>query len=474
MGIFSFLFGGGKYPATNKYESKQQQARSEYDRFCQIGASTAYKRYEELKATTAATDFKNRVDHLKNDRFNQTEEYRKERELMSLRKSSDIKSYLAFVNSGKIKELESSLASSDYKEYSSLEKTVKSPQFVQKANVKDSAEAQTMARFKELSGSSTVKFAVKTLGSSEYENYNKLKDSTRLKTYYSLEEYVKTEPFMAKKRDLENRNRFKESEEYRLLQEYKTLCKNSDIKWYLKRVEEKTMESVAQWVPSFSDEFAGSRLDNSKWGQGYYVGSKLSGMVYSLADERQSFKSENAVVGGGKLTIQTRAGKSEGNAWVPEALGFVKREYEASSAIINTGETMKQKFGRFDFKVKVSNVGTPITSNIWLSSENGTEINIASFGKSAKGVMMGTFTNGKGKTMEVTDVKYSSDYFIYTLEWTPSKLVWRVNGVEVYSITGNVPQEPMFISMSSNVVGEGKIGNADLSVEWVKVYSLKQ
>ena len=54
-----------------------------------------------------------------------------------------------------------------------------------------------------------------------------------------------------------------------------------------------------------------------------------------------------------------------------------------------------------------------------------------------------------------------------------SMLEILVNGVEVYSTT-SAPSEEMYIGLSSNVVGEGNIGNADLQVEWIKVYQLAQ
>lgn len=111
---------------------------------------------------------------------------------------------------------------------------------------------------------------------------------------------------------------------------------------------------------------------------------------------------------------------------------------------------------------------SPVTASIWLSSDKNNEINVATFGK-GKGV-----TLGAGKNISaVNDVKYSTGYFIYTLEWTPEKLTWKVNGVEVYSTTQNVPQEEMYICIGSNVVGQGKINSADLSVEWVKAYASK-
>lgn len=87
MGIFSFLFGGGKYPTTSKYEAQLEQKKADFEKFMRIAESAELKKYEELKSKISSSEFKSAVDHLKNDRFNQTEEYKKEQEYKALVKA---------------------------------------------------------------------------------------------------------------------------------------------------------------------------------------------------------------------------------------------------------------------------------------------------------------------------------------------------------------------------------------------------
>lgn len=455
MGIFSFLFGGGKYPTTAKYEAQLEQRKSDYAKFQRIGGGAELKRYEELKRKLSTSEFKSAVNHLKNDRFNQTEEYRKEQEYKSLAKSSDIKDYLKFVGAGKDRVAEQAINSAEYKEYLSL---------------RTASDPEKKKRLKELKGSQNVKTAVRMAGSGAYKNYMKVHNSDRLKKYEALKEYVKTEAFVAKKRDLENKNRFKESEQWRELQEFGKLEGNKDLKWYYECVKNNTFADVDKWELVFADEFKGGKLDGSKWMTGYYWGKKTAGVTYSLADERQKFDDGNIKVGNG-LTIATRAGKAEGVAWNAQ-VGFVKAQFDATAALVNTGDGFRQKFGKYEFKVKVTGAKSPVTDNIWLRSDNNLEVNVATFGV-GKNVVMGVSHRGLNKLGSVGDVNYGSDYYIYALEWTQDKLTWSVNGVEVYSTKANVPQEPMYIGISSNVVGEGDIANADMSVAWVKVYTRK-
>ena len=44
--------------------------------------------------------------------------------------------------------------------------------------------------------------------------------------------------------------------------------------------------------------------------------------------------------------------------------------------------------------------------------------------------------------------RYANDFFIYTLEWTPDKLVWKINNTEVFTQTTDIPQEPMYVLLA--------------------------
>ena len=475
MGFFSFLFGGGKYPTTAKYEAQLAQQQADYEKFLKIASSAELKRYEELKELTSKSDFKNRVNKLKTEKFSSTEEYRKEQELKKLRGSSDVKAYYKF-KQNKEQEFNQALNSAAYKECQALQGVVKSAAFMQKAKVKNSEEAQTLQKYKQLTKDRSVRLVEKTIGSSEYKSYKKIDGSETLKKIESLEEYVKTEAFIAKKADLENKNRFKESEENKSLMELSALEKDKDLKWYAEKASKNAYADYAKWAITFEEQFAGTKLSD-KWMLGYYTGVKYTNKVYSLADERQKFDMKSAVVAGGVLDIQTRASKTVGEVWDPSRGGFVKSELECTSALVNTGDGFRQKYGRFVFKVRVTGATRPVSHNIWLSAERNNEINVASFTtvgkKGVKTMTVGSVVAGTKKTADITDLKFDDEYYIYALDWTAEKLTWSVNGVEVFTTKQGVPQEEMYIGISTNVIGEGEIPSADLNVEWIKVYSQK-
>ena len=72
--------------------------------------------------------------------------------------------------------------------------------------------------------------------------------------------------------------------------------------------------------------------------------------------------------------------------------------------------------------------------------------------------------------------KYTGDYFIYSIEWTPDKLVWKINGKVFKTQTSGVPQEEMYINFSSNLkknASESDLPSA-MEIDWIRVYKLKE
>ena len=474
MGLFSFLFGGGgKYPSTKKYEAQLAQLDADYAKFKQIASGNELKKLVALRESTNTSDFKNRVSKLKNDKYKGSEEERKEKEFAALGKRKDVKDYLAVVGSGKDKQIERVVNTNDYKQYQSLAKTVSSADFQKKAKDPNSAEAKTLQTFKSLEANGEIKDAVKTLASEQYKNYQSVAKSDTPKKYEALKAYLESNEFKTRKAYLQDTGRFKNSQENKDLQELASLEKNKDLKWYEEKLAKKAFAEMDKYTPTFVEEFKGSKLDGSKWMLGYYLGKKVNNLVYSQADERQAFTDGNAVVHGG-LEIVTKPGKVKGKVWNPLAGGFVDKEFEGSSALVNTGDGFRQKYGRFDFKVRVRGAKSPNKHSVALGSEKNTaEISVAAFGVANKQVTMGSSLNGKSNYSDIPEIKFEDDYVIYSLLWTPDKLTWKVNGVEAYTQKSGVPQEDLFIVLSSNVIGEGAFESASLDVEWIKVYSVK-
>ena len=69
--------------------------------------------------------------------------------------------------------------------------------------------------------------------------------------------------------------------------------------------------------------------------------------------------------------------------------------------------------------------------------------------------------------------KYARDFFIYTLEWTPDKLVWKVNDIEAFVQTTDVPQDPMYVLFSGGL-DKPVSSTMAMEIDWVRVYQPKK
>ena len=79
------------------------------------------------------------------------------------------------------------------------------------------------------------------------------------------------------------------------------------------------------------------------------------------------------------------------------------------------------------------------------------------------------FSSGGSYFKDFSGIALSNDYFIYTLEWTADKLVWKINGTEVFSQTSDVPQEPMYVLLAGGL-NKPINGMTSMEIDWVRVY----
>lgn len=490
MGIFSSLFGG-KYPSTKKYEAQVAAHQADYEKFNAYKSSPTLARYNELVTLTNSDDFKKRVRHLKEDKFADTEEAKLEREYNELRNSADIKSYNAFVKKGIDKKLEAALNSVNYSRFTDLESQVKTSDFRKKldarrheieskykhfasmraaAEVKATEEYQLDAEYKKLQKSQEVRFVAKTTESDQYKNYIKLHNSERINKYNSLGNYIASEQFINYKKDLTDPKRFEKSQENQQLKELATISKDKELLWYQKQVETNAFADILRWKLTFEDNFASPKLDTNKWIVGYYYGRKLNNIIYSLDSERQAFREENVSLSNSEATIVTKPQNINGTKWTNR--GFVNAQFEYTSSLINTGASFRQKYGRFDFKVRLQ-ADKIVKHHIWMVGEKSTpQIDVLSFGTDKKHFIAGLTSKSQQTQTQVVDgATFDGNYYIVSLYWSPEKLTWSVNGVETCTIKGAIPSEPMYIVVSSNITDEGKTDGSQLSLDWVKCYT---
>jgi beta-glucanase (GH16 family) len=119
-----------------------------------------------------------------------------------------------------------------------------------------------------------------------------------------------------------------------------------------------------------------------------------------------------------------------------------------------------------------------VSQAFWMLS--GTMLPHIDVARFEKGKLYSNFFWGKGNTLQKSisktgGSKYADEYYIYTLEWSPGKLVWKINDKVFKVQTSGVPQEEMYISFSCNLKKDASDNGlpSAMEIDWVRVYKLK-
>jgi beta-glucanase (GH16 family) len=179
--------------------------------------------------------------------------------------------------------------------------------------------------------------------------------------------------------------------------------------------------------------------------------------------EKENFEVRNSL-----LKIITKPQKIEGKMWTEG--GFKVHNFDFTSGIINTAKCFKQKYGIFTAKIKLGNPRAKCA--FWMLADKITpHINVCrtSGGK----VFFDYFPSLNKKASASLAGKYANDFYIYTLEWTPDKLTWKVNDTVVMTQTSDVPQEPMYVLFSGGL-DKPVHSMMTTEIDWVRVYQPKK
>jgi len=65
--------------------------------------------------------------------------------------------------------------------------------------------------------------------------------------------------------------------------------------------------------------------------------------------------------------------------------------------------------------------------------------------------------------------RYAKDFYIYSVEWTHDKLVWKINNTVVSTQTTDIPQEPMYVQLAGGT-DKPLSGMTTMEIDWVRVY----
>jgi hypothetical protein len=459
----------GMIPSTSKIEQEEKALIDEFARLKALSESDKLSKYNKLDSLVNSSDFKNKKKEIESLQYKNSQEYLREKEFRTMQKSKDLILYFRTIAGPELKRFRDLDGSEKINQYEILEKEVTSLEFRQKTKVKKFKETEDykkLEEYKRLKSSEEIKDYYRFRSSKEYANFKNIDGSKRLARYNELKEYLASAEFRKQKEYLLDTKRFEKTEMFADLSEYEKLKRDPDIIWYYKTKDSGKFDLLKKRELTFSDEFDGDTLDTKKWLTNYYWGDKLLKDRYSVESDLQAFtERENFELRNSLLKIYIKPQKYTGKVW-SATKGFETKEFSYTSGIINSGNSFRQKYGIFSAKIKL---GDPNMKNaFWMLSDRITpHIDIC---RTANGKVQFDFFPSKGNKAKASiGSKYSSDFFIYTLEWTPDKLVWKINNTEVFIQTTNVPQEPMYVVLAG---GLDKPVNSmtSMEIDWIRIY----
>ena len=464
----------GLIPSTSKIEQAEKALITDFEKLKTFSKSDQLARYIELNEKVNSAGFAQKKKEIESLKYKNSDEFDKEKEYQKLQKAKDIKRYFETLSGNRLKKYLELDNSDRIKGYESLEKLINSDDFKAKKKMKSSEfrqteEYQKLQEYKKLKSDSEIIGFYKFKVSKELDNYKNVHDSQQLKRYNELKEYIASEEFKNRKSYLLDKKRFEKSEMFKELQEYGKLKIDKEIIWYFKTKDLKKFDVLRSRELTFCDEFDGDKLDTSKWIPNYYWGEKLLHDRYSIESDLQAYtEKENFDIRNSVLKIITRQQKTNGKVWTTDK-GFVTKEFGYTSGIVCSGASFRQKYGIFQAKIKLGNANAK--NAFWMLADRITpHIDVC---KTSNGKVWFDFfpLNGNGIKKSLRS-KYAKDFYIFTLEWTADKLVWKINNTVVFTQTLDIPHDPMYVLLSGGLdkpVSE----TTSMEIDWIRIYQFK-
>lgn len=462
----------GMIPSTTKIEQEEKALVSEFARLKSFADSEKLASYKKLDFTVNSSEYIRKRKDIESLRFRNSQEYEREKEFLRMQKSKDIVQYFRTISGQMLPRFRSLDGSEKIMAYEALEHEVKSLEFREKSRVKKFRETddyKKLLEYKRIRDSSEIKDYYRFRKSKEYANFLNIDKSARLDRYNELKNLLASAEFKKQKEYLLDTKRFEKTDLYKEYVEYDKLKKDPEIIWYYKVKDSNKFDVLKNRELTFSDEFDGEILDTKKWLTNYYWGDKLLKDRYSVESDLQAYtEKDNFELRNSTLKIHIKPQRITGTAWTASK-GFIKKEFSYTSGIINSANSFRQKYGIFSAKIKL---GDPNTKNaFWMLADKITphiDICRLSGGK----VWFDYFSGNSHNHKTHLGSRYSRDFYIYTLEWTPDKLVWKINDTIVSTQTHDVPDQPMYVALAGSL-DKPISGMTSMEIDWIRVYQPK-
>ena len=455
--------------STHEVETLRNVFRDDYEIYMKVGQSEDLKRFKELEEYVTGPLFRSRRKEVEQLSYKNSDIYKAEKRYKALLNSEKLRAFY-LINSSqeldgylKVKELP------EYKEYVKYRTVVKSAGFDKKLH------AIEFAAYKNLLATPKIKAAVKFEKNRKFRFYMEIKDTEIPQEFERLSNFIKTDEFKQGRAYLLNKKRYLTTDDYKLLCEYEELKKRPDFVKYFALVNNPFFINMLRWELVFEDDFNQGRLDDNRWITRYYAGERFLNDTYGVGNDVQLFTRDNISFNESSVCLNFRKESIIGKYW-DQNLGVKERKYDYTSAILSTATSFRQAYGRIEAKVKLNR--SAVRQCFWMKGETDMP-HIDVMKSSADAVCVGTCFPYGGKitstNQQLQHLKLSNDYYIFTLEWTKEKMVWKINDFVVKESHENIPDVPMYIlfSLGATRTPADKYVPAKMEIDWIRVYKLK-
>jgi hypothetical protein len=225
----------------------------------------------------------------------------------------------------------------------------------------------------------------------------------------------------------------------------------------------------SNWKLTFNAGFSGSKLDTSVWGTCYPWQSQSGCANFGNSDlEYQWYSASQDQVSNGALHIVAQAKSTEGldSSGGPEQYPYV-------SGLVTTFPGYKFQYGYLQVVARIPDAkGT--WSALWLAASNEQwppEIDILEHWDSSTHYYEYYHPAGAPRENAVQTLgNLSTAYHTYGVYWSQSKVIWYIDGHQVFETGRNVPQQPMYFLANVAVDLHVPSLNASMDIKSVSVW----
>ena len=428
----------GKITPTAKLEKNEADLIIAMHRYAEVEKSVELAEYKKLFHVVKSSEFQENKKILQNRKYKDTEEFRISTKFKKLSTTPAIQLYYQVLGSEELKTYLEFKATPEY-ELLGDPKKLKESKHLQKMKMYEKSKAYvTYSRF--------------------HESYI-IKEYEEIKTKISDPEFKKTNDFWA------NAKRWHTTPEFIQQERFYELAKNPDIVFFENEKPERFLKYLSNKL-TFQDEFEWNTLDKSHWNFGFHYKNPSMIGNHSFTNEKQANNSgKNVSVEEGILKIATKHEKVTARAWHAHK-GFIEKEYDFTSDILQTADTFKQKHGTIRAKIRCTG---NVQHAFWLGAD-GKIPHVNIFHYNGKQITVGNANKDLFDGVKISGLN-PGQFYIYTLIWSKKELIWMINNLEIYRTASNIPNEEMFLAFNSFISAKQHGSAGSIEVDWVRAYA---